>query len=561
MQRNKTVWYEHQKKELWKDTYPETSMYAYLKETAAKRGGLMALTLEGKACTFEEMFRGIEACNKAFQAIGVKKGDMVTIISPNLPQAVYAFYALNAMGAVANMLHPALSPAEFRAAVVNTDSHVIVVLDILQSKLSGIDWPQDYPVTQIVMHVSDALSPLKKVLYRCLKEKKTGVGTDWNRFLKNGAPYSFLDAHGTGDDTAVIMYSGGTTGESKGIKLSNRNFNALAIQSYDTMGIDDVSGMKVLDILPVFHGTGLGVCIHSMLCNGIGVFLIPLFNAEKCTKLIFKQKIEFLFGVPAFYDAILRQPEFDELDCSFLQVIGSCGDVLPDKTRKKINAYLQKSGAPCTITNGYGMTECTAGCCYEPYYGKKEGTSGIMVPDMLCKIVEPGTQIEVPVGEVGELCIAGPTLMQGYYRNEEATKKALQVHDDGITWLHSGDAFSVDEEGFLTFRQRLDRMFIVSGFNIYPSEIESVVGTVPGVKQCCVVGEAAAVVGKRIVCFVVADDGADREKIEREIRAAAKGNLAEYAQPSRVVFLGEFPKTKMNKVNYHALEALCEERK
>ncbi len=553
MQREQTVWYEHQTKALWRPDYPESSMYDYLKEVSSEWNRLGALSFEGKSVSFEEMFRRIDACNRAFQAIGVKKGDCVTIISPNLPQAVYAFYALNALGAIANMLHPALSPAEIERAVLNTNSRVVLTLDMFLNKLEEIAWPEGAKPLAVVIRISDALPPVKKALYR-LKEKKPGSGLVWNDFLAKGAGYPFLNTGGAGDDVAVIMYSGGTTGESKGILLTNRNFNALAIQSYDTMGIDDVSGMKVLNILPIFHGTGLGICIHSMICNGIQSFLIPLFNAEKCAKLIFKQKIEFLFGVPAFYDAILRCPEFDKYDCSFLRVIGSCGDVLPDKTRQKINAYLEKSGAPCTITNGYGMTECTAGCCYEPFFLKKPGTSGIMVPDMLCKIVEPGTGNELPRGEVGELCIAGPTLMKGYFGDEDATGKALRRHDDGILWLHSGDAFSVDEDGYLTFRQRLDRMFIVAGFNIYPSEIEKVVCDVPGVKQCCVVGKQAPVVGRKIVCFVIADENADRDALKEQILQAARKELPEYARFHTVIFKNEFPKTKMNKVDYHALE-------
>ena len=553
MQRQQTVWYEHQTKALWRPDYPESSMYDYLKEVSSKWSRLGALYFEGKSVSFDEMFRQIEACSRAFQAIGVKKGDFVTIVSPNLPQAVYAFYALNALGAIANMLHPALSPAEIKSAVLKTGSRVVLTLDMFLNKLEEVSWPEGAKPLAVVIRISDALPPVKKILYR-LKEKKPGSGLAWNDFLAKGNGYDFLNSHGAGDDVAAIMYSGGTTGESKGIMLTNRNFNALAIQSYDTMGIDDVSGMKVLNILPIFHGTGLGICVHSMLCNGIQSYLIPLFNAEKCAKLIFREKIEFLFGVPAFYDAILRCPEFDKYDCSFLRVIGSCGDVLPDKTRQKINGYLQKSGAPCTITNGYGMTECTAGCCYEPFFRKKPGTSGMMVPDMLCKIVEPGTQNELPCGEIGELCIAGPTVMKGYFGDEDATKKALRLHDDGILWLHSGDAFSVDEDGYLTFRQRLDRMFIVAGFNIYPSEIEKVVCSVPGVKQCCVVGKQAQVVGRKIVCFVIADETADRAALKERILQAARKELPEYARFNTVVFRKEFPKTKMNKVDYHALE-------
>lgn len=214
-----------------------------------------------------------------------------------------------------------------------------------------------------------------------------------------------------------------------------------------------------------------------------------------------------------------------------------------------MNAYLKNSSAPCTLTNGYGMTECTAGCCYEPYFGKKPGTSGIMNPDNLYKIVEPGTENELPVGEIGELCIAGPIVMKGYYKDPEATAETLRVHKDGITWLHSGDAFSVDEEGYLTFHQRLDRMFIVSGFNIYPYAIEKEILTVSGVQQCCVVGKNAPVVGKKTVAYILGNKNA-----LNKIKMVCSEKLPEYSQPADYVFLNEFPKTKMGKVNYKELE-------
>lgn len=543
MDRKKTIWFEHQEKSSWTPDYPECSMYRYLVETSSKWPDLKALQFEGKKTVFSTLIEQIQTVAKSFSAMDIQAGDFVTIISPNIPQAVVAFYALNAIGAIANMLHPMLSPAEMKKAIADTDSKLILVLDMFEEKVQDLDIPI------VTMYISDTLPAMKRVIYRTLKETAPLKGMPWKAFLQLGQKQAFAEHNGTGDDLAVIMYSGGTSGESKGVMLTNRNFNALAIQSYDTMGIVDVSGMKCLSILPLFHGTGLGITVHSMLTNGICSVLVPKFNPVKTCKLIFKEKIEFLFGVPAFYEVLTRCPEIERKSCSFMTVIGSCGDKLPDKIRHKMNKFLEKSGAPCTLTNGYGMTECTAGCCYEPYFGKKAGTSGIMNPDNLCKIVEPGTEQELPTGQIGELCIAGPIVMKGYYKNSEETAKALRTHQDGINWLHTGDAFSIDEEGFLTFHQRLDRMFIISGFNIYPSNIEEVILSVPGVFQCCVVGKNAPVVGRKIVAYVIGSKNS-----EKEIRKACMANLPEFSQPAEIIFLDEFPKTKMSKVNYIELE-------
>lgn len=545
MKRNKTVWYEHQDPSTWRPEYPECSMYRYLIDTTSAWPELNALAFEGKRTTFSSMIRQIRTVAEAFIGMGIKPKDIVTIISPNIPQAVIAFYALNAVGAIGNMLHPLISSAEMKEAIQKTDSILILALDIVYDKIKDIGIPI------VIMRVSHALAAPKSILFKALKEKPISEAIRWNDFLKKGRGIRFSEYPGTGDDVAAIMYSGGTSGKSKGVMLTNRNFNALAIQSYDTMGIVDVSGMKCLNILPIFHGTGLGITVHSMLTNGICSMLVPKFDAAKVCKLIFREKLEFIFGVPAVFDAITRCPEIEKYSCSFMTVLGSCGDKLPDKTRSRMDAYLQKSGAPCTLTNGYGMTECTAGCCYEPYFGKKAGTSGIMNPDNLYKIVEPGTETELKPGEVGELCIAGPLVMKGYYKDEQATARTLRKHSDGVVWLHTGDAFSADSEGYLTFRQRLDRMFIVAGFNIYPSNIEEVISAVPGVRQCIVIGKDADVIGKKIIAYIVGSKSS-----QDDIRKACADALPEYSQPHEIVFLDEFPKTKMGKADYKALERI-----
>lgn len=545
MKRTKTIRYEHQDKSTWKESYPECSMFRYLKDSALKWENLKAIEFEGRSISYKLLFNKIESVAKSLINLGITNNDIVTIISPNIPQAVISFYALNSIGAIANMLHPMLSNNEMKKYIKNTKSKLIIVLDIFADKVANIEVPKIY------MHISDSLPFLKGLFFKTIKEKKISDGLSWKEFLKLGYSESFVEYQGKGSDTAAIMYTGGTSGNSKGVLLTNSNFNALAIQSYDTMGIKNVAGMKCLNILPLFHGTGLGITVHSMLTNGICSILVPKFDSIKTCSLVFKRKTEFIFGVPAFYDALSRCKEIENKSCSFIRVIGSCGDILPEKTRNRINNYLAKSGATCTLTNGYGMTECTAGCIYEPYFKKKPGTSGIMNPDNLCKIVKKGTEEEVPNGKIGELCISGPLLMKGYFDDEENTNKTLKRHSDGILWLHTGDAFSIDEEGYLTFHQRLDRMFIISGFNIYPSDIEEVILKVSGVSQCCVIGRESRIVGKTIIAYIKGDNS-----LEAEIMKRCKENLPEYSIPSEIIFLNEFPKTKLGKIDYKELERM-----
>lgn len=558
MKREKTVWYRHQDPSTWQPEIPECSMYDLLAQTADRHPDLYALYFEGRRTRYRELIQQIESAARAFQAMGVKKGDIVSVMAPNMPQVVYTLYALNRIGAVANMLHPLLSANEIHRIIRHTGSRLLVVLDQLYEKAESIPWESAEKPCVILLRVSDALPTAKSILYRC-KEKHYTESDNllyWRTALRQAAHLALQPVSVAAGDTAVILYSSGTTGTPKGAMLSNLNFNALALQSYDSLGINDITGMQVLSILPLFHGAGLGVCLHATLCYGMQVYLVPIFNLNKCVKLIFKNKIEHIYGVPAFFDGIARSKEMETQSCQFIRAMGSCGDKLPDRTRDRINGYLKQSGSDVTITNGYGLTETTAGCCFDPYFQKKRGSSGIMLPDMHFKIVIPGTQTEVPTGEVGELCIAGPTVMQGYYKNEAATNKVLQLHKDGKLWFHSGDAFSADEDGYLYYRQRLDRMFIVSGCNVVPSDIEEEILKTSGVAQCCVVGKKAPVVGHRIVAYLQLQPNVSEAEVLAAVQLRCKQNLSENAQPGQYIVLPEFPLTRMKKTDYKALEKM-----
>jgi len=532
-------------------------MYQCLAENSKKYLNKPALFFEGKRFSYNELLASIRSVAMALSQFGVKHGDNVSIISPNMPQAVFAFYGLNYIGATANMIHPLLSSDEIKRLIIHSESKLVFVLDSFYEKLQQIEWG-DFPAPTIVLiDIADAISSGKKIIYRLVNKRVKAVGAralTWTEFLSaakdlESAPYNM-----GAEEIAAIMYSGGTTGTPKGVMLSNKNFNALALQSYDTMGIKDVVGLQTYAVLPIFHGTGLGVCIHSMLYHGFQVYLVPKFDARKSARLIIKNKIEFMFGVPALYEAILRTPEVEKYGMGFMRVLGSCGDKLSDRTRKKINDYLDRSGSDATITNGYGMTECTAGCCYEPYFGKKPGTSGIMCPDMKAIIVEPGTERELCTGEVGELCISGPTVMKGYYKNPEATAAVLKTHSDGNIWLHSGDAFSIDDEGYLTYVQRLDRMFVSAGFNIYPSEIEQVIAEIPEVDRCVVVGKRNNVIGSTIVAYVTCCQGVNG--LDEKIKSYCREKLAEYSIPQVIKVIDDFPKTSIGKIDYKKLETM-----
>ena len=302
--------------------------------------------------------------------------------------------------------------------------------------------------------------------------------------------------------------------------------------------------------MPIFHGFGLCAAIHSTLTCCSHLYLLPTYDAQKCNKLIFKKRIEGIFAVPAIFDALVHSDEMKSRDYSFLKYLFCGGDQIKARTERTFNSYMEKIGSPTRILSGYGLTECVAGCTSNALFLNREGTAGIAFPDTKLKIVEPGTEQELPVGAAGELCVCGPCVMKGYYKNEAATREVLHVHQDGKTWLHTGDVFSVDEDGFYTFHSRLSRMLVVNGYNVYPEMVENALMQISGINKCCVIGKPARSGGDRVVAVVCMKENgpAPADIIEK-----CKSYLPEYALPHQIVIRDKLPLTKVGKVDYKKL--------
>ena len=260
----------------------------------------------------------------------------------------------------------------------------------------------------------------------------------WNDFIAYGKQVAPIlpDDNGKADDTAVILYSGGSSGTPKGVMITNLNINSLALHTYDIGGIEDVVGKKSLAVMPLFHGFGLVICVHAMLSLGFHIYLLPKYDFNECSKLIFKKKINCIYGVPGLYEALIRSEYIDSTDLSFMELLVCGGDKLPEKLQHRVNKLLKKGGANVVLREAYGQTECVAGCSINPKFDTRIGSAGISYPDVYFKIVKPGTQEELPDGEDGELCVSGPIVMKGYYKNERETAKVLQQQRD--IWIYSG---------------------------------------------------------------------------------------------------------------------------
>ena len=544
--------------------YPKVTMWQLVYETADKHPDMLALEFMGQKIRYAQFKQMIEQVAKALWAQGIRQGDRVTIAMPNCPQAVAMFYALNRVGALANMVHPLSASGEYKFFLNFSKSKMILTLDQFYPKVAEIRDSLDAPIKVLITRINDAFPfPLSIGVHIAAERKnpKIPAGADvilWKQFMRGASTVSELPLSTTTcDDAAAILYSGGTTGTMKGILLSSMNFNALGLQTAYASGIpfDELAGKKMLSIMPMFHGFGLGIGIHMFLIVGGTCMLVPRFSAKTYAGLLRKKQPNFIAGVPTLYEALMRADNVDKLDLSCLMGVFSGGDSLSFELKQKVDAFLMAHGAKVQVREGYGTTECVTASCLTPKEYYRKGSIGLPFPDTFYKIVSVGTTDEVPFGQEGEICLTGPTVMIGYMDNPTETAMALRKHADGRVWLHTGDLGIMDEDGFVYFRQRIKRMIITSGYNVYPSQIENVIDGHEKVLYSCVIGVKDPYKVQKVKAFVVLRPGVEpSDAVKDELMAWCKKQIAKYAMPYDIEFRSELPKTLVGKVAYRTLE-------
>ena len=387
--------------------YPDCTMYEAVERCAGTYPNHTAYVFMGRKTTYRAMAAEIDLCARALKATGVRPGDRITMAMPNCPQAVIMFYAINLVGATANMIHPLSSEKEIEFYLKESGSIFAVTLDQFYHKFEAIR--QNVTLDNIILaSIPDALSKPVRVGYMLTEGRKQAkIPKDapvlrWNEFLRRGRGYhwTYRTERRAGDE-AVILYSGGTTGVTKGIQLTNLNFNALGKQIIATNPMFR-PGDKMLAVMPMFHGFGLGVSIHSMLVSGGCCILVPRFTPDSYAKLLLKYRCNLIAGVPTLYEALLRLPKMKNADLSCLKGVYSGGDSLSVELKKRFDQFLFDHHATIQVREGYGLTECVTASCLTPYHISREGSIGIPFPDTYYKIVEHGTQKEVPYGTEGE---------------------------------------------------------------------------------------------------------------------------------------------------------------
>lgn len=554
----KTPWYKFYDGVKEHLEYPDCSLYEFLKEAANKHPDSISYNYYGNKKTYSEFLEQIEECAKALKNLGVQKGDAVSICMPNTPEAIIVFYAINKIGAVANMIHPLSAEKEIEFFIMLTKCKYIVTIDIAFNKINHILNKTEISKV-ILVSPGDSMPAGMKFLYRISKGRKIKTEDcdkkiSWKKFIDSGSGYKGETYEKTdGQTVAAILYSGGTTGYPKGIELTNLNFNALAMQSFEAchcLAKDD----RVLSVMPVFHGFGLGICIHTVQYFGGTCILLPQFSARTFDSLLKKYKPNVIAGVPTLYEALLQNKNLVGYDLSFLKCVISGGDSLSVELKKKIDSFLHEHGADIQVREGYGLTECVTGSCLTPEKYYREGSIGVPYPDMYYKIIDPETKKEVEYGKEGEIVLSGPSVMKGYLNEEEENRLTLQKHEDGRIWLHTGDLGYMDEDGFIYFKQRLKRVIVSSGYNIYPQYIENVIDSNPEVLMSVVIGIDHPYKMQVAKAFIVLKSGLKaNDEIKQKIREHCEKNLAKYSWPYEYEFRDSLPKTLVGKIAYKEL--------
>lgn len=556
----KASWSKYYTKEELNIKIPNISLYEQVYRSYKKYPNNIAYKYFSKKVTYKKFIKQIDRAAISFKKLNVDKGDIVTICMPNIPEALISFYALNKLGAIANMLHPLSAEEEIKESLLSTSSKYLIMIDMFYSKIeNNINNTKVKKV--IFVSASNSLNIFMRLAYKITqigKYKKyphNKFFISWRKFIKLSRFSKDKITKKYGKDTpAVILHSGGTSGKPKNVVIQNRSFILATIQ--ERIALKRLTpGDCCLAIMPNFHGFGLSVTIHTPLALGYTTILIPQFNSKKFDTLFKKTRPTCVLGVPTLFEALINCHNEKNLDLSHLKYVVSGGDALSKKLEDEVNEYLKEHGSSAKITQGYGLSEALAAVSLAHDNINKSGSVGIPLPGNYIKIINPATRKAVPPNVVGEICVNSKGLMMGYLNNENETNDALQIHDDGHIWLHTGDLGYMDKDGFIFYKGRQKRMIITSGYNVYPSHIEEVIEAHPKVLQCTVVGIPHPYKQEVPKAFIVLKDEYKGMFVKAEIRDYARKTLAKYMIPYEFVFRKSLPKTKLGKVDFKKLQS------
>jgi len=523
--------------------YPQKILSVLLQEVAEKHGEKPAIFFFGRILTFDQLNCLIDRFAAILHHLGIGKGDRVAIVLPNLPQYPIVHYAIMRLGAVIVPVNPLYVERELKYQLNDSGAKAAIVLNLVYPRLKAIRAETSLE-NIIVTSVKDYLPPLLKLLYR-FKERKKGTvarvkkepGVHFFMELMKQKLPSAPEVKVSVNDVAMFLYTGGTTGVSKGTVLTHENLVANAFQTRSWVSDIRDGEEVILSALPFFHSYGMTTCMHlSLVCHSKAL-LVPRFDTRQVLKLVQKHRVTIFPGVPTMYIAINNYPDVNKYDLSSIRACISGGAALPVEVQRQ---FERLTGG--RLVEGYGLSEASPVTHANPLYGlRKEGSIGVPFPSTEAKIVDLETCEDLPVGEIGELAVRGPQVMQKYWNRPEETQQTLR---DG--WLLTGDVARMDEDGYFYIVDRKKELIITSGFNVYPREIEEVLFQHPKVAEAAVIGVPDAHRGEVIKAYVVVKEG--KTATTEEIISFCQGKLARFKIPKIVEFRPELPKSMIGKV-------------
>ncbi len=543
--------------------YPDTTMPAALAETARKYPEHTATIFKGGKLTFREYNALVDRLAAALQKMGVKKGDRVAIHLPNCPQFPISYYAILRIGGIVVPCNPLYTAREMTHQLKDSGAEVIITLTAMYPVIKQIRAQTDLRHV-IVAKIKTYFPPFLRLLFTLLKEKKSGhwvdisgdANTYWFQDVLAGAPPKPEPVEISQDDTAVLMYTGGTTGVSKGAQLTHKNILVNAHQCKVWLNAQEAQEVS-MTALPLYHSYAMTTCMNLDTLIAAAMLLIPdPRDLEDVLKSIDKYKPTLYPGVPAMYVAINNYPDLSKYDVSSIKACISGAAGLPVEVQQR---FQELTGA--RLVEGYGLSEASPVTHANPIFGENRvGTIGVPWPDTEAKIVDADTgEKTLGPGEVGELCVRGPQVMRGYWNMPTETANVLWPDPDGGgPWLHTGDIAMMDEDGYFQIVDRKKDMILgAGGYNIYPREIEDVLYEHPKVLEAAAVGVPVEGKGERAKIYVVLKPG--QTATEEEILDFCRENLAPYKVPKFVEFRDSLPKSTVGKILRRVL--LEEEKK
>lgn len=557
-------WLKYYSQEAISAPLPECTIYEMLWKNNKDHLDDVALNYYGHKITYGQMFHEIENAAKGFSALGVQKGEVVILCMVNMPEMVYALYALNRLGAIVNMVDPRTNVAGVHEYILESKSRLVMTVDLAYKAIEKAAEGTDVQKI-IIASPADSLPLGAKMLYR-LKSKAPKAGEaalSWREFLAGGVGASPNVVAYEKNTCCVMAHTGGTTGFPKTVMISNDNLNAVT-HGYRYVNIPFQRQHKYFNDLPPFIIYGLALAIHTTLSYGLQVILYPKFDSKEFPKLFAKYKPHHFSALADHLKYLAADPLTQKMDLSFLISPGVGGDSLSTELEQRVNEFLKKNGCQFEVSKGYGMTELSATSVLAFRGSNAIGSVGTPLVNNNIKIVDVDNGQELKCDQTGEVWISGPSVMMGYYNKPRETSEIIVTDENGARWIRTGDLGHVSQDGLLFLEGRIRRIYLTA-YNgqpakIFPMPVEDALRKLDAVRDCSVVGRKRK--GSdfyEAVAFIVKEKGSDEE-----VRHAAAGHCAahvpEYMVPAQYLFLDELPHTPIGKVDFRALEKIAAEQ-